>query len=536
MPHSSGPAVRRRKKRFERHTVAPSDMSQLLASSSAEAGCSLVPEPLLLFSGKSACEDPKTGLAAFGPYSKTDATRRSVVRVGVVGPADAVDRALVLLQRISEPISQSESLDVMLHPSFPGLNELDPFQIELVTQKVWCRTLSPADVVIIEGNPDFTARIRLLLEAVKAEILALQKLDVPPDIVIVAMSQRLEELCRVGIARYDVEQQAEDSEEDELTDILEETTADDSDETTEEVTDEQQEDEQARSFRRGLKAACLNILPTQLLWHRTLAGSKGVQDLPSRAWNLAVAFLYKAGIVPWRLAEVIDGSCFVGISFFHPNQAKSNTLRTSVAQAFTDRGEGFVLQGDEFEWSSQDRTERSPHLSRDAARELLLRVLKVYEDQIKGPASRVVVHKTSRYTEDERLGFQDALGNIKQYALVTICRRGIFCLRPGNKPTLRGTLVEFGDKKGLIYTAGFTPFLRCYPGFRVPQPLEITENWGSLLFREVAEDIIRLTKLNWNTAAFNCVDPITLAFSKKVGEILKMANTKEPAMHYRYYM
>jgi hypothetical protein len=53
---------------------------------------------------------------------------------------------------------------------------------------------------------------------------------------------------------------------------------------------------------------------------------------------------------------------------------------------------------------------------------------------------------------------------------------------------------------------------------------------------ETAGDVLRLTKLNCNTAAFNIRDPITLAFSKKVGEILKLAGDKEPAIHYRYYM
>jgi hypothetical protein len=109
-------------------------------------------------------------------------------------------------------------------------------------------------------------------------------------------------------------------------------------------------------------------------------------------------------------------------------------------------------------------------------------------------------------------------------------------LRPGKKPVLRGTIVDFGEKKGVVYTTGYIPFLRCYPGFRVPQPLEITENWGSLTFREVATDLLRLTKLNWNTAAFCCVDPITIAFSRRVGEILKIANTDKPSRFYRDYM
>ena len=73
--------------------------------------------------------------------------------------------------------------------------------------------------------------------------------------------------------------------------------------------------------------------------------------------------------------------------------------------------------------------------------------------------------------------------------------------------------------------------------FRVPTSLRLYgTSLGSLSFREVAEDLLRLTKLNWNTAAFCCVDPITIAFSRRVGDILKMANTENPARHYRYYM
>jgi hypothetical protein len=485
-----------------------------------------------MFGDKQPCEDPRTGLTAFGPYSKTDATRRETIRLGVVGPSEAVDRALRLIERMKQAVPQSEKLDAMLHPSFPGMNEGEPFQVQLVSQLVWQRTLRASDVAQIEKHPDFTMRVSLLRGAVKNEILALRNLDAPPDIVLVAMSENLEQLCRVGIAEHDAEQRKADADADEVDDVIEEATTDDEGHEAE----DEEEIEGARSFRRALKADALNILPTQLLWHRTLAGTRGVQDLATRAWNLTVATLYKAGIVPWRLADVMAGSCFVGVSFFHPEGAESSTLRTSVAQAFTDRGEGFVLQGDTFEWDSRKEQEKAPHLSREAAKNLLDRVLKVYESQIGSPPARVTLHKSSRFTADERAGFEDAMGSIPHYAMVNILRRGIVCLRPGNKATLRGTLVDFGQKRGLLYTTGYIPFLRCYPGFRIPQPLEILENWGSLSLQEVAEDIMRLTKLNWNTAAFCCVDPITLAFSRRVGDILKMANTKDPALHYRYYM
>jgi hypothetical protein len=509
-------------------------ISTLLAEPGVELNCAYLAEPALNFGGKAQCVDPRTGLAAFGPYSKTDSTRRQSIRIGIVGPADAIDRAVALLERLSKPIDQTEKIDAILHPPFPGLNAGDPFEIELVSQPVWRRQLKAKDVTLVEGDPDFKSRIGKLLAAVIMEIRALKALDSGPDVVLVAMSEKLEELCRVGIGNYDTEHPEEGAVgDDDVREMIEELGSADNDDGDDEGAD----DEAARSFRRGLKAQSLDLLPTQLLWHRTLAGTRGVQDLATRAWNLSVALLYKAQIVPWRLADVVEGSCFVGVSFFHDDEARSAILRTSVAQAFSERGEGFVLQGDSFDWDVKKHREKSPHLSKEDARKLLERVIQVYSDQLGGIAPRkVVVHKSSRYTEDERAGFEEALQNIPQYGLMTIQRRGIFCLRPGNKATLRGTTIDFGEKLGLIYTMGYVPFQRCYSGFRIPQPLEILENWGSISFREAAEDILRLTKLNWNTSAFNCRDPITLAFARRVGEILKMAKGKDPALYYRYYM
>jgi hypothetical protein len=512
------------------------NLDVLLASRTTEyLNFGYLPEPQLYFGGKQKCEDPKTGLAAFGPYSKSDITRRTQIRVGIVGPAEAIDRAITLLEQMSSRIEQSAKTDAVLHPSFPGMNADEPFQVEFVTQRVWQRPLKQVDIAMVEGNPDFTERIGLLLAAVRSEVRALKVLDPGPDVVLCVMSESLERLCRVGIGEYDRthEDETETPDED-IAELLNNAV-----EVEEPDAGGDEDDfEIARSFRRGLKAECLDLIPTQLIWHRTLAGSRGVQDLPTRAWNLSVALMYKAQIIPWRLVDVIEGSCFIGVSFFHDDEARSKTLRTSIAQAFTERGEGFVLQGDSFEWDSRKEGEPAPHLKREDAKKLLAKVLSAYEAQVLVPPRKVVLHKSSRFSDEERAGFEDALrtSNITQYALVTINRRGMFTLRPGKRAVLRGTVVDFGQKLGLIYTTGYIPFLHCYPGFRIPQPIEITENWGSLGFREVAEDILRLTKLNWNTAAFNCHDPITLAFSKKVGDILKMAKGKEPAIHYRYYM
>lgn len=107
------------------------------------------------------------------------------------------------------------------------------------------------------------------------------------------------------------------------------------------------------NLRRGLKAEAMRFgIPTQLIWPATLslidtpsARGSGVQDKATRAWNLMTALYHKAGGSPWRLAQVDPGTCFVGISFYKELGTSAARMRTSLAQAFTAAGDGYVLRG-----------------------------------------------------------------------------------------------------------------------------------------------------------------------------------------------
>ena len=69
-------------------------------------------------------------------------------------------------------------------------------------------------------------------------------------------------------------------------------------------------------------------------------------------------------------------------------------------------------------------------------------------------------------------------------------------------------------------TAGFTPRLNTYPGWNVPNPLDIELCHGDAKIETVLRDIMRLTKLNYNSCNFADGLPITLKFASKVGDIL----------------
>jgi hypothetical protein len=73
--------------------------------------------------------------------------------------------------------------------------------------------------------------------------------------------------------------------------------------------------------------------------------------------------------------------------------------------------------------------------------------------------------------------------------------------------------------KCLLYTTGYTPRTRTYPGHRVPKLLLVI-HYGDSEMKEICGEIMGLTKLNWNTTAFVTYIPITLEFSQKVGRVL----------------
>lgn len=305
------------------------------------------------------------------------------------------------------------------------------------------------------------------------------------------------------------------------------------------------EDQEAghQNLRRGLKAEAMRFgVPTQLVWPRTLRlletdtpGEGRVEDLATRAWNFVTALYHNAGGSPWRLAELEDNVCFVCVSFYREIGSSRPSLRTSMAQAFTSSGDGYVLRGSSFEWN---KSTPSPHLDAESAAALMRDVLDLYQRQNRGALpGRLVVHKSSRYWDEELAGFQEATEIVPRTDFVALGWRGVQFSRPGDYPPLRGTYVKFSETDLLLYTVGYVPFLRTYPGARVPRPLDIVQHVGDSSWDMVLRGILALTKMNWNTAYFACAEPITVAFSRRVGQILaELPPDITPRPEYRFYM
>jgi hypothetical protein len=304
-------------------------------------------------------------------------------------------------------------------------------------------------------------------------------------------------------------------------------------------------------FRNMLKAACMHLPPVQLMLPSTSDPSRArktkrakltrrLQDDATRAWNLHTALYYKARGRPWRLRR--DSSdfttCFVGISFYHA--LDRSTVMTSMAQVFDERGDGVIVQGGRAEVSKDDRT---PHLSEADSHELLTQALRQYRATHGTLPARVAIHKTSAFTAAELAGLRAAATHerIERMDAISVSDNTTHRLfRYGAYPPLRGTVVALDDREHLLYTRGSVEFYATYPGLYVPQPLLFRCDDVEQGPRQLARELLALSKLNWNQTQFDGSDPITVVAARRVGEVLKYADAhgggRPIAARYSHYM
>jgi hypothetical protein len=270
--------------------------------------------------------------------------------------------------------------------------------------------------------------------------------------------------------------------------------------------------------------------------HKAPRASRPLQDEATRAWNLHTALYYKAGGILWRIVrDPADlTACFVGVSFYR--SVDGDRLLTSVAQVFNERGEGMIIKGAP---AKLDKDDRTPHLSEEDASALLAHAIQAYRREHRTNPARVVLHKTSRMNGAESRGFAAgaAAERIDSVDLLSVRRGFTRLFRQGTYPPLRGTYLETGAQSGLVYLRGSVNFFATYPGMYVPRPLEFEVEAAESTPRQLAVEILALSKLNWNNTQFDGGEPITVRAARRVGDILKcVPEGLEVRPSYRYFM
>lgn len=287
-------------------------------------------------------------------------------------------------------------------------------------------------------------------------------------------------------------------------------------------------------LRAHIKALCVKKrIYTQILTESSLQAQ--ASDPCDNMWNLSLGLYVKAGGVPWKLESGEENTCFIGIAFGIKKSSEGQDILVGLAEIFDVFGESVTIRVVEEEFES----EVGYHLSREKAKTLIETAIKGYESEKQEKPKRVIIHKTTDFNEDEKQGVEAALQNIP-YDLVHIQLNTSLRLIPERDfPPNRGTFwdLETEGGKGILYTTGYVESFRTYPGAATASPIEINRNYGETELKKLAEQILGLTKMNWNTTALMNKEPVTIEYARKVNDVLKTGLKAEGFLKdFRYYI
>ena len=481
-------------------------------------------EPRLRFAGDHITPNPKRGIAEFGPLEEFKI--KPVIRVGVIGTPKSIDSFSSYVKQIARIVSagtntRDKPFDPLMFPDFPGIDRSAAFGVEFRVEPRYER-LIPEKALEQDLTPASAAdQIRNVVARIASELSVLADLDPQPDVVAIVMPPFVQDVCQhVGDdmrRRPAAALTPAEAFEKDMAKVASKTKQGSLDFGF--VGDEPKPDRGFWNFHHALKARTMKAaVPTQLIWERVLKGEQVTQDPASIAWNLVTGLYYKAGNIPWEVEGLPYDTCFVGVSFFKDGLHSGAGTYTSLAQVFSGHGEGLVMRGGK---AVKERG-KSPYMDRETARRLVNDALGLYgSHHLGGKARRLVVHKTSPFTPEEVDGIELALDEGMRLDLLSMTQGSdLRFLRPGVNPPLRGTYIKLSDHETLLFTVGYVPEFRDYPGFKNPEPILIRHERGDSTRETICEEIMALTKLNWNSCSYGAKHPITMLFAEAVGSIM----------------
>lgn len=256
------------------------------------------------------------------------------------------------------------------------------------------------------------------------------------------------------------------------------------------------------------------------------------------AWNLSSAVYYKVAGRPWKLNGVRPGVCYIGLVFKRDEKHRNTSWACCAAQMFLDSGDGVVFRGHNGPWRSAST--RQFHLSSDAAEDLMSQAILSYRQNHSDEAPKeIFIHGRTQFDDDEWRGFEKAAGEQTRLVGVRITdAKNLRLFRyQGGQPVMRGLAWIQSNEKAILMTRGYQPSLGTYPGMEVPLPLEVEVVKGVADIKQVLQDILGLTKLNYNSCRFADGYPVTLKFADAVGEVLLSGpQTDVPPLPFKHYI
>lgn len=456
----------------------------------------LLEEPRLAFGNDGSHQHPLVGLRTHGPYS-SDSFGRGDIRFALITTTTLYNRVRQLLGGL---LSEHQPTDRRKYvPPYPGF------------QNVYGVGLRPADDSVVQLAPNISQAADphyAIAGAIASAVRQLTHTRSSWDVIIVALPSAWRQWKLSPSGAFDLH--------DEL-----------------------------KAF-----AAPLGV-PTQVIWEDK---ALTFPHQCSLAWRLSMALYAKAGGTPWRLHRSSDADvAYIGLSYAIRGGTADGFV-TCCSQVFDADGGGMdfvaydVGQGIDLD---------NPHLTRDQMLAVMSRSVRLYQDRHAGNLpSRIVVHKTTAFRDHEVDGVFDAWGAAMEIECVRVqsstpwrgvqlvaARPGQGPSQPGSWPVQRGTMQFLSGRDALLYVNGTAPGLASgnnnfYQGAKsIPSPLLMSRDAGSGPLERTADDVLALTKMDWNNDALYDPLPVTIKYSQTLARVIGHTRGLPDAVYpYRLFM
>lgn len=520
-----------------------------------------IEEPSLLFAGNQKANDPRDGLILYGPYEKWGTNFRFnaySVSAGVIGTKEALEKYKAFVKEIKKPIISNKRTrsgnivsNELQRPSFPGFEAV--FNVHWPDEPEMFIEIKPIEIrsVFSKSNKRKIRTNKLVDLYLERMLTASRGNDPRLNIWFVLVPKEISDECRTkkGIGK--------DFSRETLDFFASREAGQGSLFSEEEMFGDEISNyfDTSSDFHHLLKARANQELldaPIQIIVEPKLE----FRDIETRqiysndmkaflAWSLSTTLYYKLGKKPWKLASIRPGVCYIGLVFKKFQGTKQSQMACSAAQLFLDHGDGTVFRGNNGLWLSEKAYEY--HLGEDEAQKLLSLALQDYFDNNQQAYPKeLFIHGRAIFSDKEWTGFQKAVeqhsAGIELVGVVIQDKAPLKLFRDlenekADFGVMRGIAPIINEKEAYLFTRGFIPRLNSSSSFEIPNPLHVRITRGNSDIIKVLNDIMALTKLNYNSCIYGDGKPVTLRFSDTIGSILTATeNWKEERRQFIYYI
>lgn len=289
-----------------------------------------------------------------------------------------------------------------------------------------------------------------------------------------------------------------------------------------------------------IKLECANRYKTQFLEEKTIKSSDNINK---KIFNLAMGIYTKTIGMAWFPDTYSKNTLFLGISF----GKTANGINVGCSQMFDGAGRGMQLIISKV----TDKNKKNQYLTKNEAFELGVKIRQTYYKTSKvDELKRIVIHRADPFKREEIAGFKMAFEGIDNFDLIQISDYSFFnCYKLVNSvcsgyPVKRGTTIKSSKDVAYVWTDGSINHSdimnnKTYRNNKrgMGKPLKIKKSYGTASINEVVNDLMYLTKMDFNSAdVIYSKMPVTLKYSRMVCELLKQGDLDDDLISFEYVM